>query len=182
MGQILKTILTATAVSTILSACNTSGCTDNLNSIPLAGFYSTSTLEPITLDSIGIGGVDAPNDSMLVTPGTQVSQVYLPLRSTSASTSFYFAYRGEGIDRPEFNDTLTMVYSSWPYFNSEECGASYRYTISRLDHTAHLIDSVALTDREVTNIDHEIIKIYFRTAEPEQPDTPGENIQGDRTI
>ena len=37
--RIAAEILTAAAVALGLAACNTSGCTENQNSIPLAGFY-----------------------------------------------------------------------------------------------------------------------------------------------
>ena len=43
----------------------------------------------------------------------------------------------------------------------------YVYDITRLDVTDHLIDSVALLDRHITNVDIESLKIFFRTAEPE---------------
>ena len=39
----------------------------------------------------------------------------------------------------------------------------YRYTITRLSYTQHLIDSVAVTDSLVTNTDIKRLKIYFRT-------------------
>lgn len=172
MGKILTYFVALFVVLSGFVSCNTSGCMDNQSALPLAGFYSSSTGSAVTLDSIGIAGIGAPNDSMLVIPGEAVSQVYLPLRSTEASTQYCFTYRGEGLtDNPELNDTLTFVYTSTPYFAGEECGASYRYNISRFIHTRHMIDSIALTDREVTNVDREIIKIYFRVVEPpQQPD------------
>jgi len=170
----LLTLLAATLSLTCLTvSCNTSGCTDNQNSLPLAGFYSNETGQPISLDSIGIHGIGAPGDSMLVTPGRSVTQVYLPLRSQQDSTAYCFSYRGPGLNDPALNDTITMVYSSWPYFSGEECGAAYRYNINILEHTSHLIDSIALTSREVTNVDREIIKIYFKTTEPTDS-LPGE--------
>ena len=39
----------------------------------------------------------------------------------------------------------------------------FRYSISRISHTHNLIDSVALLDSTVTNLDLELIRIYFRT-------------------
>ena len=59
MGKILNvTASLLTALSITLSSCNTSGCTDNQSSIPLAGFYSYNTLREISVDSISVGGVD----------------------------------------------------------------------------------------------------------------------------
>ncbi len=150
-----------------LPACNNVGCTENRNSIPLAGFYSYSTHAPITVDSVAIGGVGAPADSLLVRPSTKGSQVYLPLRSSADVTKFYIRYKQKALDYPELYDTLTFTYTSVPYFASEDCGAMYHYRITRLEYTTHLIDSVGMTDSLVTNLERENIKIFFRTAETE---------------
>lgn len=163
MGKILTRLLLCLAAATAVAACNTAGCTDNQNSLPLAGFYGSDG-KSVSIDSLAVWGVGAPGDSLLLSPDTQASQLYLPLRSSAKSTAFCFAYRLEGLDYPELQDTLTLHYSTTPWFISEDCGAGYRYTIRRLEVTRHLIDSVAILDSLVTNIDHEILKIYFRTA------------------
>lgn len=41
------------------------------------------------------------------------------------------------------------------------------YTIKKVDYTRHLIDSVAVTDSVVTNVEMERIRVYFRTSEAE---------------
>ncbi len=122
------------------------------------------TGQAISVDSLAIGGVGAPNDSLLVSPSTSASQTYLPFRASKSSTSFYVEYRQASLNFPELNDTLTFDYEARPYFASEECGAMYHYLITRFSYTTHLIDSVAVTDSLITNIDRESIKIYFRTS------------------
>lgn len=151
-----------------LTACSNVGCTENRNSIPLAGFYSYTTHAPITVDSLAIGGVGAPNDSLLLRPSAKGTQVYLPLRSAVDVTKFYIRYKQKALDNPELYDTLTFTYTSVPYFASEDCGAMYHFRITRLDHTTHLIDSVGLLDSLVTNLERETIRIFFRTAEPDE--------------
>ena len=84
--RIAAEILTATAAALGLAACNTSGCTENQNSIPLAGFYSSATEAQVSLDSVGVYGVGAPGDSLLLSPGTSASQIYLPLNASAASS------------------------------------------------------------------------------------------------
>lgn len=163
MGKILI-IITALLAITICGGCNTTGCTDNQNALPLAGFYSSSTMSSISVDSIDIGGVGAPNDSLLHSTGTSISEVYLPFRSTVGTTAFYFHYTQQSLSNDALNDTITFSYTSTPYFASEECGAMYKYLITQMSHTTHIIDSVAITDSLITNIDTERIKIYFRTT------------------
>ena len=170
----------------VVSACSNVGCTENQNSVPLAGFYSMSTKQSIMPDSIAVGGVDAPNDSLLLGPGTRASQVYLPFRSTRPSTEFYIQYKQKSLDYPWLVDTLKFDYTATPYFASEDCGAMYHYLITSFTYTRHLIDSVAVTDSLITNIDIESIQIFFRTSDPDEGDdgsgddnTGGDNEGGD---
>lgn len=174
MGKIRRTIhivaaLICVALPLIIGGCNNSSCMENRSSIPLAKFYASHSHNAITVDSLAIGGVDAPDDSLLV-DNVRTSQVYLPLRSTKSSTAFYIRYLQKQLDFPRLYDTITLAYESMPYFASYDCGAMYRYRIQKMEYTRHLIDSVAVTDSLVTNLDRETLKIFFRTEEPSEPE------------
>ena len=161
------TVISAAVLAGLLAAaasCNTDGCLDNQSSIPLAGFYSSETSARISLGILEVHGVGAPGDSILLRPGTAVSSVYLPMRSTHSSVQWCFHYEQGDLADPAYNDTITFDYTSRPYFASEECGAMYEYTIGRTAVTTHLIDSVVVTDPVITNTDVERIRIYFRTG------------------
>lgn len=110
------------------------------------------------------------SDTLLLTLDSRQQQLYLPFRSTSPSTSFYIHYCQKALDYPELNDTLSFDYDAVPYFASEDCGAMYHYRVTRYTYTTHLIDSVGMTDSLITNIDRETIRIFFRTADPDNPD------------
>ncbi len=170
MGKILSIFLTLAGAVTLYS-CSSTGCTDNKNSIPLAGFYSYEELAPISVSSVSIGGVGAPDDSLLVKNGT-VSEVYLPFRADAGNSSFFFRYEAEELNHEELFDTITFNYTPIPYFASEECGAMFRYKIENFTCTYHLIDSVGLVSDVMTNADVETIRIYFRTVQPEAPENP----------
>ena len=162
-SAIISSIIVAIVAMATVS-CNSSGCTDNQSSLPMAGFYSSVTNAAISISQLEIYGVGAPNDSVLYHSGQALTQVYLPFRSSTEKTSFVFHYTQGQLDSEEFNDTLTFTYKSIPYFASEECGAMYRYQITKIEQTYHVIDSVTMTDSLVTNIEKERIKIYFRTS------------------
>ena len=157
-------------VAVALSSCNTQGCTDNRSAIPLAEFYSYSANQAITLDSVQIHGIGAPGDSLLIGAGERVSQVYLPMRSDFTSTAWCLSYRWKALDYDALNDTLTFNYTSEPWFAGSECGAMYRYHIDSFSYTRHLIDSVAVMDSLITNVDKAQIRVYFRTADPDTTD------------
>lgn len=152
-----------------LGGCNSSGCTENRNALPLAEFYNSATGRAIGLDSLQISGVDAPGDSVLSAPGPSITQVYLPMRPTETQTVWCIAYKWRELDYPELNDTITFDYQTEPYFASEECGATYRYRITEMAYTEHLIDSVVIVDPLITNIDKAYFRIYFR-GESDNPD------------
>lgn len=202
MGKIL--IISALgALGAVVSGCNTSGCVDNQSSIPLAAFYSYETLDAISLNNISVGGVDAPNDSLLIDHG-QASEVYLPFRSLHEETAFFIRYEDtgesddpgdenpddenqgdeptEGSDTetpepentapkaiPAVEDTLRFKYERIPYFVSDDCGAMFRYKVVEFTATRNMIDSIALLDSVITNVDRRTIAIYFKTSKPDNP-------------
>lgn len=169
----------------LLQGCNTSGCTDNHSALPLMGFYDYATGQPLALDSLDFGGVGAPGDSLLIHSGQAKKQVYLPFRESGGSTSFcfHYDYKLQGLDDPAFDDIVTFHYDAEPYFASSECGAMYRYVIRDVEYTRHLIDSIAVIDPVITNVELERIQVFFRTSGPgeddvtdeeDDPDTPSQ--------
>ena len=146
-------------------SCNTSGCLENQSSIPLAGFYSSSTKKKVSVDSISIYAVDVPGDSMLVRVGRGVSQVYMPLDITADETRYVLHYDAKDISDERLNDTIKILYDRVPYFVSNECGAMYFFDVKDHSYTFHLVDSVAITTTRFTNVDVETIQIFMRTEQ-----------------
>lgn len=146
-------------------ACNTQGCTENHSAVPKAQFCSMTDGRAISLDSVQISGVGAPGDSVLYEAGTSRNSVYLPMRSAQSRTQWCLSYKWKYLDNPALNDTLTFDYQALPYLAGDECGAMYRYKVTGVRYTAHLIDSVGVTDSLITNIDRVYFNIYFRTTE-----------------
>lgn len=164
MGKFLIYILVSIlVVASSLCSCSTDGCTENQSSIPLAGFYAAETGEAIALSQLEVYGIGAKGDSLLTEATSTIKQVYLPLRSTQNNTAYCFHYAEFGELATAYNDTVWFEYESTPYFASEECGAMYRYKITSVRHTNVIIDSISLIDPEITNIDMERIKIFFKT-------------------
>ncbi|RXE71258.1 hypothetical protein ED352_06215 [Muribaculaceae bacterium Isolate-002 (NCI)] len=164
--RIVPATVAAMAVMLACWSCSSTGCTDNRSSLPLAGFYTSGSGSTIALDSIDVGGVGAPGDSLLLAAGETATEVYLPLRSEREAAAFFIAYRYKALDFPELNDTITFGYSALPYFASEECGAMMRYRIKSVTYSRHLLDSVAIvpTDSVITNANIENLRLYFKTS------------------
>lgn len=167
----------AAALALSVQSCTTSMCTDNRNSIPEAGFYNVDTGEAVNVVGVSIGGIGAPNDSLLYDNQT-VQLVYLPLRPDAEVTSFRFHFSSDDATDPDtgevtpdhtHDDIVTFYYSSTPYFDGEECGAILHYFIDRVDFTpnGHIAD-IQLVDPNVTNEHKEYLRIYFHVATPDQ--------------
>lgn len=170
-------------MAALAPGCNSTGCTDNRSSLPLAGFYAYPSGTKISLDSLDLGGVDAPADSLLVHSGQAAAQAYLPFRIDRESTSFFlhYDYPMQGLDNPAFNDTITFTYTAEPYFASEECGAMYKYKVNGVTYTRHLIEQVEIADSTVTNVEMERFRIYFRVADGPAGDTDNDNTDTPQT-
>ncbi|MCH5248175.1 MAG: hypothetical protein J1E99_08450 [Muribaculaceae bacterium] len=160
---VLPLIATA-SLTMFLGSCSDVGCIDNRSSIPYAKFYSAETMTPITVDSLEIGGVGAPNDSLLVAAGDKTSAMYFPFRFEQDNTTFFIRYVSRPLNFPGLVDSISFKYTSNPYFVSSQCGAMYRYFITEMKYTRHLIDSIAILDSLITNVDMERLRIFFRTA------------------
>lgn len=149
-----------------MSSCSTSECFDNQNSLPLAGFYSSSERpQAISIDSISILGVGAPGDSILQDSVRSLSQVYLPFRIDQNSTTYEIRYLFGAAGVMRLKDEITFNYDIVPMFVSTACGAVYYYDMKNIEYTQNLIDSVVCPKGVITNENIENLKIYFKTGE-----------------
>lgn len=151
-------------MSLFAAGCGSSGCLENGTTLPLAGLYSSSTGKAISVDSLQVKGIGAPDDSLLLAATRATGSVYLPFRADYESVSYVFSVKTRELDFPGLYDTVTFKYQTIPYFASADCGAMYVYRVNNVAYTTHLIDSVVITDSLFTNADREQIKIYYRTA------------------
>ena len=144
-----------------LAGCSNTECSDNRNSLPLAGFMSSSqTPQTIVLEKLSITGLGAPKDSVLSV--SNASQAYLPFSIEANTTAFELSYD----DTPyAVADTLTFTYDISPWFGSSDCGVIYRYKIKDITHTTHLIDSVTCPAGVIDNTPGCNIFIYFRMSD-----------------
>ncbi len=161
----MRGLLQVTAVAALLAAgaCSSSDCTDNRNSLPLAGFYSSQDpTQAVSLDTLYIGAPGAPNDSVLTVRGA--SEAYLPFDLEKSRTTFVFRYNRV----PEaLFDTISFNYRTKPWFESQECGVIYLYEIENISTTTHFIDSVSCPKGVIDNKPGQNLRIYLRISDTE---------------
>lgn len=164
----LAIALAAAIAVAVTPSCNNTGCTDNRSSILTAGLYDKAG-KKVSVSSLQVGGVDAPGNALVSDGSVPVTAVTLPLRSTAESVQFFMRIDQGGVTSDALSDIITIDYTTVPFLASEECGVVYKYTITHLDYTRNLIDSIALIDPVVDNRDFERIKIFFATEAQQDP-------------
>lgn len=159
-----RLLLPAAALAALLTAaCSNEECEGNRNALPFAGFYS-SAISPraISLDSITIYGVGAPNDTLIADSARSLSEVYLPFDIDAESTTFVIEYLQKALSSRGIRDEITFTYTAQPWFVSSACGVSYRYLIRDISYTTNVIDSVSVPGMMIDNTNAQNIRIYFR--------------------
>ena len=96
-ASVIISTIVSVAVAAVLASCSSSGCTDNQNSLPMAGFYSSSSKSAISVGYLDVYGVGSVNDSMLYSSGQALNIVYLPFRNSANETSYVFHYTQQNI-------------------------------------------------------------------------------------
>lgn len=166
MGKVLKGTLIPGLLTALLNvSCNNGECTELRSAVPRADFYSMSTKTQVTVDSLEITGIGAMGDSILYGPSSRVSTVYLPMPALEDKVRWRIAYMQKALAEYGVADTITMEYTRTPWFAGEECGAMYKYTITKMAYTRNVVDSVALVDSVVVNVDKANLAVYFRTSD-----------------
>lgn len=140
-------------------------CSENKNALPLAGFYSSQPLpEQISIDSLEVEGIGAPDGKLLSEATPAKSELSLPFRIDSDTTAYVFRNVAGGANT---TDTVTFIYSRTPRFVNVECGVSYLFDIRKITCSGTLIDSVTCPNGFIDNTNSQNLRIYFKVNTPE---------------
>lgn len=157
----LSLIFILSIILLTVTACN-DNCGENMNAIPLAGFYVAGEKdEQVRVDSLEVRGIGAPSDSILSSPSETKTQLFLPFRIDSDTTSYLFTMNVQGYS---LASEVTFVYSRTPRFAEAECGVSYIYDIKKIECTGNLIDSVTCPGGFIDNTNIENLRIYLASG------------------
>ncbi len=174
MGKILKAVVAVGAILLLFARCGDTACLDNRSSTPVVALYASGTSTAISIDSISVYGVGQVSGTPLVDSVATLSSfdMPLPIITTDAETdtvSYVIAYNFvDSLYAPYYNDTITFVYSCYPFFDSAECGAMYNYEIVDYSYTTHsFLDYMEVVQTTVNNVDAEHIRLYYEVEDEE---------------
>ena len=121
--------------------------------------YIADTLDVLTVKALG-------TDSTIVNAQEDVSDLTLPLRYTSETTTLVFHYYETDDEDSTYlsgvRDTLWIFHTNTPYFLSMDCGYQMKQYIESVTYSRHQLDSISLTDEEANIYGTENLRLYFQ--------------------
>lgn len=115
--------------------------------------------DTLLLKNTTIGGVDAPNDSLINKEATGLKMITAPLRINKDTTSFFLRYNFD--DVIEIYDTITVIHENKENFISIYCGCMIFHQIENVKHTTNLIDSIAYINQTITNAEEVHLQLLY---------------------
>lgn len=156
--SLILTCLCAWLVILTLPSCDDyKDCNNPVDTYLGIGFYQVlndleedSTLPALTMYGIG-------REDSLLADKEPISSVYVPLKQTLDSTSFYICPDST----LSTGDTLTVKYRRERHFVSAGCGFTTFYTLDTVYATRHYIDSIILQTPTINTNNAKNLKIYY---------------------
>ncbi len=101
-------------------------------------------------------------DSVLINKDVQVDSFILPMSYKQPEDILYFEVANQ--DGQVFHDTVTVKKENFSHFESVDCSPSFFHTITGVETTHNLIDSIVINHKEVNyDASKAHFYIYFGT-------------------
>ncbi len=143
--------MVAAGFSLLLISCAPEACFEETNAYLKATFYSNSTKEKKTPDSLTVTGVGKTDKIYDREP--RVQPALLPLDASNDTSEFIIRING-------ITDTIQFIYSSYPHLISKECGYTFYHKLDTF-HSAKDIFYIYRSSNNITTANEENIRIFF---------------------
>ena len=136
-----------------LTSCLDTECIDETKAYMKVSFYNYEKKQKASPDSLTLYGVD--NDAKIYDNQKKVTlPVLMPLKDSDTETKFIIKINGTA-------DTIRFLHSNSLRLISKECGYTMYHTVDTVYFTIHEIDSISLTNKEVTIKNIENVAIFY---------------------
>jgi hypothetical protein len=148
-GLIFITIIILSVFS-----CSEGSCFEETESYLKATFYLNETKKAIPPELLSLHGVGM-DTVFLYNNSANVKVALIPLNSSAENSKFIITINNVA-------DTLEFRYSSYPHLISKECGYTfYHHLEDEPICTHHVVDSIFVANKTITNLNVENIRIYY---------------------
>ncbi len=137
----------------LLMSCAPEACFEETISYLKASFYSNTTKQKVTPDSLTLFGLDLQTDK-IYNKAAQVQPALFPLNVTADTCTFVIRING-------VSDTIQFLYSSYPHLISKECGYTFYHTLDTFAYTKNTIDYIYRSSDNITTLNEENIRIFY---------------------
>lgn len=158
MGKLIPESLTViiTGLVLLLLSCAPESCFEETNAFVKASFYFNKNSKLQAADSLTLYGYNQANRK-IYNKSTNIQSALIPLNASTTSSVFIIRINGT-------SDTMKLSYNSYPHLISKECGYTFYHNLisDSLVCTTHIVDSIRITNRNITTItNEENIRIFY---------------------
>jgi hypothetical protein len=140
----------------LLISCTEGSCLEETKSSLKATFYlkiNDTLSKSQAPDTLTLRGLN--NDSIIYNKSLNIQPALFELNASSSRSVFIITING-------VSDTIEFSYSSYPHFISKECGYTFYHHLENDPvYTLHAIESVFVTNKTITNLNVENIRIFY---------------------
>ncbi len=152
--------IAATAATAALIAA---GCTSLDCSIENTVALNVAIPDTLSDDTLSVSTTVGDRDTTLYNRGHGITTFSLPVSHDGGEEVLYLAFTDT--TGTTITDTLTLVKTNEPHFESVDCTPQFWHTIEGVSATHNRLDSVVITNNFVNNDQSaQHISLYLRTA------------------
>lgn len=151
--RLLGTLLIVLGVS----ACSGDDCPINNTVMGKMTFYGQDGEAGSLTATLTVSVVRPQGDSVVLNQKAYASEVVFPLSYVHETDTFVFDYNGGAA-----YDSLFITHTNTPTLVSVDCGTAMYHTITSVNSTHNLIDTLILKSSEVNYDERENIKVIYR--------------------
>ena len=108
------------------------------------------------MDTLTVSVVREKGDSVVLNRKLGASSLIFPLGYSNACDTFIFRFARLGV-----SDSVFIRHDNHPYFISLDCGTAMFHTLTSVDCTHHLMQSIQITHPEINYDAQENVQLVF---------------------
>ena len=130
-----------------ICACSSVDCPMNSSVYTVYQLYKANGVADTLKDSLSVISFQKTpeQDAVLLNKIANISEFYLPISYQQTEDVLFFLFKDADIV-----DTVTIRKENRNHFESVNCNPSFFHTITGVEHTKHMIDSIVVKNPEVT--------------------------------
>lgn len=150
-------------ILSFLPGCGDTNCPLTTVSLARFEFVDSRTHVPVSLtNGATVTGLAMANDSLIVDTVFNQAQNYMSVPLSYTHQTTYVIHYTELM-----RDTIEVVHKNTPFVSDIECSPMMFYQVEDIRYTTNALDSVILTNPQITNEERTNFYIYYHASDTE---------------